>query len=205
MSTPLLRREAINLDIEPRTFAAHSLNPFGMRVGKLTLEVDREGFRLLNKKGRTLTTMPWIELEEFKNEVREKGRFLFRGSITTGMTDATGKIRVGLGDDPEDREGLAAIFDKLPPEVTGRRCSDCSGAIIDNVCRRCGATFTGQQRRKGAKYILIGSALVVLGVVLSSATYSPSSGTMWLFYGPIVAGGVLAIAGLIGLVFGKRV
>lgn len=50
--------------------------------------------------------------------------------------------------------------------------------------------FTGQQRRKGLKFILIGSILLVARIVLSYATYNPSSGSMWLFSGPIIIGGV---------------
>src|SRR5687768_15296259 len=111
MSSLLSTRDAVTLDIEPATFPANSLNPFGMSVGKLTLEMDRAEFRLLNKKGKLISTVPWGELEGFKNQVREKGRFAFRGTIT-GMTDVTGKVRVGLRQ-PEDREKLAAIFDKL--------------------------------------------------------------------------------------------
>lgn len=48
MSTLLLNRETINVDIEPTSFDAHSLNPFGGKVGKLSLEIDREGFCLIN-------------------------------------------------------------------------------------------------------------------------------------------------------------
>ena len=203
MSTLLLNREAINLDIEPTSFAAHSLNPLGGRVGKLTVEFDREGFRLENKKGRTVATVVWFELEELKNEVREKGRFSYRGTIDTGAGDVQGVIRVGLADD-SDRERLAAIFDKLPQDVFGRKCPDCGGSVVENVCKNCGQSFTGQQRRKGLKFILIGSILSVIGIVLSYATYSPSSDSMWLFYGPIILGAALIVGGLIGLIFGKR-
>ena len=204
MSTLLLNREAINLDIEPASFDAHSLNPLGGRVGKLKLEFDREGFRLINKKGRTVSTIVWFELEELKNEVREKGRFSYRGIINPGPGDVQAVIRVGLAEDA-DRERLAAIFDKLPQDVFGRKCTDCGGIVVDNVCKSCGQSFTGQQRRKGLKLILIGSLLLIIGIVVSYATYSPSSDSMWLFYGPIVIGLVMIVVGLIGLVFGKRV
>jgi hypothetical protein len=204
MSTLLLNREAINLDIEPASFDAHSLNPLGGRVGKLKLEFDREGFRLINKKGRTVSTIVWFELEELKNEVREKGRFSYRGIINPGTGDVQAVIRVGLAED-SDRERLAAIFDKLPQDVFGRKCTDCGGIVVDNVCKSCGQSFTGQQRRKGLKLILIGSLLLIIGIVVSYATYSPSSDSMWLFYGPVVIGLVMIVVGLIGLVFGKRV
>jgi hypothetical protein len=46
MNSLLLNREPINLDIEPTSFDAHSLNPPGGKVGKLSLEIDSEGFRL---------------------------------------------------------------------------------------------------------------------------------------------------------------
>ena len=204
MSTLLLNREAINLDIEPASFDAHSLNPLGGRVGKLRLEFDREGFRLINKKGRTVSTIVWFELEELKNEVREKGRFSYRGIINPGSGDVQAVIRVGLAED-SDRERLAAIFDKLPQDVFGRKCTDCGGIVVDNVCKSCGQSFTGQQRRKGLKLILIGSLLLIIGIIVSYATYSPSSDSMWLFYGPIVIGLVMIVVGLIGLIFGKRV
>ena len=204
MNTLLLDREPINLDIEPTTFDANSLNPFGGRVGKLSLEFDREGFRLINKKGRTVSTVVWFELEELKNEVREKGRFSYRGTINSGPGDVQAVIRVGLANE-SDRERLAEIFDKLPQDVSGRKCTECGGTVVDNICKNCGESFTGQQRRKGLKFILIGSILVVIGIVLSYATYSPSSDSMWLFYGPIVIGAGLVVGGLIGLVFGKRV
>lgn len=204
MGTLLLNREAINVDIAPTSFEASSLNAFGVRVGKLTLEIDREGIRLINKNGRPVSTVVWFELEELKNEVREKGRFSYRGIIDTGLNDVQAVIRVGLAND-SDRESLAALFDKLPAEVSGRKCPDCGGPVVDDLCRNCGQSFTGQQRRKGLTFILIGSILCVVGVVLSYATYNPSSGSMWLFYGPIVIGVVLVIGGLIGLIFGKRV
>ena len=205
MSTLLLNRETINLDIEPATFEANTLNPFGWKVGKLTLEVDREGFRLLNKKGRMVSTVGWNELEELKNEVRDKGRFSFHGTIHTGLNDVQALIRVGLNDDPNEWKRLAAIFAKLPQDVFGRKCPGCSGTVVDNVCRNCGQTFTGQQRRKGMKFILIGSILLVLGIIVTSATYNSSSGEMWLFFGPILIGAGLIIVGLIGLIFGTRV
>lgn len=204
MSSLLLNREVVNVDIEPTTFSANSLNPFGMSVGKLILEMDRDGFRLNNKKGKTVVNMPWTELEELKNEVREKGRFSFRGTISTNLTDATGLIRVGVSD-PAERERLASIFDKLPPEMSGRKCSTCGGAIINNVCRSCGETFTGQQRRKGLKYIGLGVGLMLLGIVLTYSMYDESSSYMIVFLGPIVLGAGLIIGGLIALIFGKRV
>ena len=148
--------------------------------------------------------MPWYGLEELKNDVREKGRFSYRGMIHNGLNEVRALIRVGLAD-PAERERLAAIFDKLPPEVSGRKCPECAGNVVDNVCRNCGQTFTGQQRRKGLKMILIGSVLLVLGIVLTSATYNSSSGSMWLFYGPIILGAGLIVGGLIGLIFGTRV
>jgi len=205
MSTLHLNRDAINLDIEPTNFDAYSLNALGVRVGKLSLEIDREGFRLSDKKGRTVSTVGWYELEEFKNEVRDKGRFSYRGMFHTVISEAQAVIRVGLGDDPNERERLASIFDKLPQDAFGRKCPDCGGSVVDNVCKSCGQSFTGQQRLKGLKFILIGSVLIVLGIVLSYVTYNPSSGSMWLFYGPIIFGAGLVIAGLLGLVFGKRV
>jgi hypothetical protein len=204
MSTLLLNREAINVDIEPASFDAHSLNPFGGRVGTLKLEFDREGFRLINKKGRTVSTVVWFELEELKNEVREKGRFSYRGTINSGAGDIPGVIRVGLAND-SDRESLAAIFDKLPQDVFGRKCPDCGGTVVDDVCKSCGQSFTGQQRRKGLRMMLIGSILLLVGILVSYATYSPSSGSMWLFFGPIILGAGLVIGGLIGFIFGARV
>jgi uncharacterized membrane protein len=205
MGTLSLNREPINIDIEPATFAASSLNPFGMSVGKLTLEVDREGFRLLNKKGKLISTVPWDELEGFENEVREKARFAFRGTIT-GVTDVTGKVRVGLRQQ-EDHEKLTAIFDKLPAELRDRKikCGACGGTIVNNLCQSCGESFTGQQRRKGLKYIAIGIGLMFLGILLTYSMYSESSSYMLVFYGPIVLGAGLIIAGLIALIFGKRV
>lgn len=204
MGTLLLNREAINVEIEPVSFDAHSLNALGARVGTLKLEFDRDGFRLINKKGRTVSTVVWFELEELKNEVREKGRFSYRGTINSGPGDVQAVIRVALAND-SDRESLASIFDKLPQDVFGRKCPDCGGTVVDNVCKNCGQSFTGQQRRKGLRMMLIGSILMLLGIILSYATYSPSSGSMWLFFGPIIVGAGLIIGGLIGFIFGKRV
>jgi hypothetical protein len=204
VSTLFLNRAPINVDIEPTSFAAHSLNPLGGKVGKLTLEIDCEGFRLINKKGRTVSTVPWFELEELKNEVREKGRFSYRGTIDNGLNQVRALMRVGLEDSAE-QERLAAIFDQLPQEVFGRKCPDCGGIVVDNVCQNCGQTFTGQQRRKGLRMVLIGTILLVLGIILTYTTFDSSSGTMWLFYGPMLIGAGLIIGGLIGLIFGARV
>ena len=206
MSSLLSIRDAVILDIEPATFPANSLNPFGMNVGKLILEVDRGEFRLLNKKGKLISTVPWSELEGFTNEIREKGRFSFRGSITTAGTDATGKIRIGLANH-EDREKLASVFDKLPAELRERKfkCGKCGGTIANNSCQNCGESFTGQQRRKGLKYIGIGVVLLLLGIVLTYAMYNDRSSYVIVFVGPIIMGAVLIIFGLFALVFGKRV
>jgi hypothetical protein len=199
-------RDAVTVDIEPATFAANSLNPFGMSVGKLTLEVDRGEFRLLNKKGNLISTMPWGELEGFQNEVREKGRFSFRGSVTTAGTDVTGKVRVGLANQ-DDREKLGSIFDKLPADLRERKfkCGTCGGTIVNNTCQSCGESFTSQQRQKGLKFIGSGVGLLVLGIVLTYAMYDSKSSYVIVFFGPIVAGVVMIIVGLIALIFGKRV
>lgn len=206
MSSLLSIRDAVTLDIEPTSFAANSLNPFGMSVGKLTLEIDRGEFRLLNKKGKLISTVPWSELEGFQNEIREKGRFAFRGSITTAGTDVTGKVRVGLANQ-DDREKLAAIFDKLPTDLRERKfkCGTCGGTIVNNTCQKCGESFSGQQRQKGLKYVGLGVVLLLLGIVLTYAMYDSKSSYVIVFFGPIVAGGVMVIAGLIALIFGKRV
>jgi hypothetical protein len=205
MQSLLSNRDAVTLDIEPATFEASTLNPFGMSVGKLILEVDRGEFRLLNKKGKLISTVPWGELEGFQNEIRAKGRFAFRGTIT-GVTDVTGKVRVGLRQ-PEDREKLAAIFDKLPSDLRERKfkCGTCGGTIVNNTCQKCGESFTGQQRQKGLKYIGLGTVLLLIGIVLTYAMFDSKSSYVIVFFGPIVAGGVMVIAGLIALVFGKRV
>ncbi len=53
--------------------------------------------------------------------------------------------------------------------------------------------------------IMIGSIVFVLGILLTYATYNPSSGSVWVFYGAILIGAGMIISGLIALVFGKRV
>ena len=206
MSRMLSVRDAVTLDIEPAAFPANSLNPFGMRVGKLSLEVDRGEFRLLSKKGKLISTMPWGELEGFQNEIREKGRFAFRGSVTTAGTDVTGKVRVGLANQ-EDWERLAFVFDKLPAEFRERKfkCGTCGGSIVNNVCQNCGASFTAQQRQKGLRFIVLGIVLILVGIVLTYAMYDSKSSYVIVFFGPVVMGGVLIILGLIALIFGKRV
>jgi len=108
----------------------------------------------------------WFELEELKSEVREKGRFSYRGTINSGPGDVQAVIRVGLAND-SDRERLAAIFDKLPQDVFGRKCTECGGIAIDDLCRNCGQSFTGQQRRTGLRLMLIGSIMLLVGIVVS--------------------------------------
>lgn len=205
MNSLLSTRDAVTLEVEPATFAASTLNPFGMSVGKLTLEIDRGEFRLLNKKGKLISTVPWGELEGFRNEVREKGRFAFRGTVS-GVTDVTGKIRVGLRQ-PEDREKLASIFDKLPTDLRERRikCGKCSGTIVNNICQNCGESFSAQQRQKGLKFIGLGAVLLVGGIVLTYSLYDDKSSYVIVWIGPILAGVAMIIAGLIALIFGKRV
>ncbi len=94
MSTLLLKQEAINVDIEPTSFEGFSLNPFGMKVSQFTVELDREGLKLVNKKGKTISAAAWYELEELKNEVREKGRFSYLGTLYTGLNEVRTAIRV---------------------------------------------------------------------------------------------------------------
>lgn len=206
MSSLLSVRDAVTLDLEPTTFEASTLNPFGMRVGKLILEVDRGEFRLLSKKGKLISTVPWSELEGLQNEIREKGRFAFRGTVTTAGTDVTGKVRVGLANQ-EDREKLAALFDKLPADLRDRKfkCGTCGGTIVNNICQKCGESFSSQQRQKGLKFIGLGVVLMLLGIVLTYAMYDSKSSYVIVFFGPVVAGGVMIILGLIALIFGKRV
>jgi hypothetical protein len=203
MSLLLLKQDAINVDIEPTTFRASSPSVFGGKAGNLSLEVDREGFRLINKKGNAISTVAWYELEELKNEIRDKGQFLYLGTVFTGGVDVKTRVRIGV--EPDERERLAEIFDKLPQDVFGRKCPDCGGSVVDNVCKNCGQSFSGQQRRKGMKMTMIGSIVFVLGILLTYATYSPSSGSVWVFYGAILIGAGWVIAGLIALMFGKRV
>src|SRR5437667_7839959 len=123
--------------------------------------------------------------------------------LQTALNDVKTRIRVGV--DQGEKENLARIFDKLPQDVYGKKCPECGGSVLDNVCRNCGRSFTGQQRRKGLRMMLIGGILFLAGILLTYLTYNSSSGSMWLFYGPIILGAGFAVGGLIALISGKRV
>ncbi|MCX6575285.1 MAG: hypothetical protein NTV82_02705 [Candidatus Aminicenantes bacterium] len=199
MNATLPKTEQINLDIAPVDFEVYQLNRFGQRFGKQSLKIDREGFRLIDNKGRTVSTVGWNKLGEFKDKVREKGRFSYFGIVSTALNDVRTIIRVGLGDDPSEREKLAAIFDKLPQDVFGPRCPSCGGAVIENVCKNCGQTLSGQRRRKGLNVLLIGAIILLIGIVLTSTSSNP------IYVYPVALGAGMVIAGLIGLISGKRV
>ena len=203
MSTLLLKQDAINVDIEPTTFAASSPAVFGGKSGNLSLELDREGFRLLNKKGRAISTVARFELEDLKNRVKDEGYFVYLGMIESGGTQTKRPIRIGAG--ANDRQRLAEIFDKLPQDVFGHKCPECGGSVVDNFCKNCGQSFTGQQRRKGMRMIVIGSIVFLVGILLTYATYNSTSGSVFVFYGAILFGAGSIVAGLIALVFGARV
>ena len=205
MNTLSPKTGPIDLEIEPVSYEAYLLNAFGHRVAKRSLNVNREGFSLTDKKGRTVSTVVWQELGEFKNEVREKGRFSYFGTVNNGFNDVRAKIRVGLGNDPGERERLAAIFDKLPPGVFGRRCPSCGVPLVDNACEYCGRTFAGQHRRKGLNFVLIGSVALIAGIVLTNSSYNSASGSIKVYIGLICAGVVVIIIGLFGLLSGKRI
>ena len=203
MSTLLLNQNTIRLDIEPTTFRAYSPAVFGGKSGKLTLEVSPEGFRLLNKKGKGVSVVAWHELEDLRNTIRHKGHFTYRGKLFLATGTTIMRIRIGV--EPNERERLAQIFDQLPRDLSGHKCGKCGGSMIDNVCKTCGETFTGQQRRKGIRMLTIGSFVLMLGIVLTYATYNATSGTVFVFYGAILVGAGLVIGGLVGLIFGTRV
>jgi hypothetical protein len=204
MTTSPLKTGPIDLEIEPVSFEAYLLNGFGQRVSKRSLKVNREGFSLVTKKGRTVSTVVWQELGEFKNEVREKGRFSYFGTVNNGFNDVRARIRVGLANDPGERERLTAIFDKLPQGVFGRRCPSCGGPVVENICENCGRTFTGQNRRKGLNLVLIGGVALIAGIVLTNSSYNSASGSIKVYIGLICAGVVIIIIGLFGLLSGKR-
>ena len=203
MNTLLLNQETIKLDIEPTTFPANSPALIGGKSFNLTLEVDAEGFRVLNKKGKEISTVAWFELEDLKNTIRGKGYFSYRGMLRAGGTEVVKPIRIGV--DTNDRERLAQIFDKLPQDAFGHKCDNCGGPVVDNVCKNCGETFTGQQRRKGIRLMMIGSLVFVLGILISYLTYNSQSGTVFVFYGAILVGAGMIIGGLISAIFGSRV
>jgi len=203
MSTLLLSEKEIKIDIEPTTFRAYSPSVFGGKSGNLTLDVTADGFRLLNKKGNELSVVPWHELEDLKNAIREKGHFTYRGKLMLATGTTIRPIRIGV--DPEERERLAQIFDKLPTDLFGHKCASCGGPIVDNVCKSCGETFSGQQRRKGIRMMTIGSVILLIGILLTYATYNETRGTVFVFYGAILIGAGMIIGGLIALIFGTRV
>src|SRR5215813_9259959 len=196
-------QNTIKLEIEPTTFRAYSPSVFGGRSGDMTLEVTPEGFQLLNKKGKEVSAAAWHELEDVKNTIREKGHFIYRGNLSLATGTTITRIRIGV--DPNQREQLAQIFDKLPPDLLGHKCGSCGGPIVDNVCKKCGETFSGQQRRKGLRMMAIGAVIFLLGILITYATYNSQSGTVFVFYGAILIGAGLMFGGLIGLLFGKRV
>jgi hypothetical protein len=53
--------------------------------------------------------------------------------------------------------------------------------------------------------MMVGSVVLLIGILLTYATYNAQSGTVFVFYGAILIGAGMVIGGLIGLIFGARV
>jgi hypothetical protein len=197
-------QQSIKLDIEPQSFEAGLIGPLGNSVSKVRIEVNSSGFKILTKKDTVHSECAWSQLREMKNYIRSKGRFSYFGTIHTWGGDLEQVIRVGLKGGQSERERLAGVFDKLPPDVSARKCPECSGPVIDDTCRDCGKSFTGQNRAKGLRRIAIGAAMLVIGIALTSASYKSSTGEATVFIGLILVGTAWIIAGLVGLLFGVR-
>ena len=195
MLSDFLKQETVSVKTLPLTFEANS--------SKQLLDVDTEGFRLRTKKGKEVSNIKWGELRELNNQIREKGYFVFWGVIKAPpMGEAKGKLRIKLSGDKADWEKLASVFDQLPPDVAGRQCPECFGPVLQGVCKHCGKSYRSQQRKNGMIRLLIGVAMVILGVILTNA--SSTGGKMTVYIGLLLIGAVLAIVGLIGVVFGVR-
>ncbi|HEY8203745.1 MAG TPA: hypothetical protein VIF81_03375 [Pyrinomonadaceae bacterium] len=203
MNTLLLKQDTIKADLEPAKFEARGVHPFGWHLGKVTLQLDHEGIHLINKKGKTYSTTNWADVEDLRNNVRQTGRFAYRGKVQNAFNEVQMFMRFAINDG--DREKLAQMFDKLPPDVFGQKCPGCGGVVVDNMCKSCGETFTGQQRRKGIRLMMVGSVVLLIGILLTYATYNAQSGAVFVFYGAMLIGAGMVIGGLIGLIFGARV
>jgi hypothetical protein len=141
-------------------------------------------------------------LRELKNMIRSKGRFYYYGDYKFWNQLQTGKILVALEKDRGQWEKLAGIFDQLPPEVGARKCSVCSGPVINGVCRDCGRSFRALHRKRGLGIFLVGAAAEVLGIALTLGSESPS-GTK-IYIGLIIFGLMMMFLGAVGIIFGVR-
>lgn len=196
------QKPTIEFPMEPLIFKVALWS--GRRLGPGELEVNKSGMFLRSKWKSSLPpdgkiNVAWNDLRELKNKLRERQRFV----ANFGMNDLV--LTVILKEETEARiVALATLFDNLPSETFSLRCPACSGPVVDNVCRDCGKSYTTEQRRKGFALLFAGIALTGTGIILTASSYSPSSGTVFVFYGLVLAGLYPLVIGLIRVFFGVR-
>jgi uncharacterized membrane protein len=196
------QKPTIEFPMEPLIFKVALWS--GRRLGPGVLEVNKSGMFLSSKWKSSLppdgkTDVTWNDLRELKNKLRESQRFV----ANFGRNDLV--LTVKLKEENEDRLlALASLFDQLPPETSSLRCPACSGPVVNNVCRDCGKSYTTEQRRKGFALLLAGIVLIGTGIILTASSHNSSSGTVFVFYGLMLAGLYPFVIGLIRLLFGVR-
>jgi len=210
VSTQIFTDDTIKIDIEPLSFEVEQLGPLGNKTitPPVKLEVNSQGMSLAyakkNKQPVTFSSVDWGALRELKNDLRKNGRFSYYGIFRSKLAETKMVIRLRVKGGPSEWERLACIFDRLPPGACGRMCPACAGPVIDNVCRNCGKSFTGQQRMRGLKFLGSGVVIGTVGIALTASSYNSSSGAITVFYGLMILGLGLIVGGLISLIFGVR-
>jgi hypothetical protein len=214
----------------PRIFPVKTTVPGGLSgrqdrqknfLGKGEMEVSKEGITLrLRKtmqvgKGQYILQVPWENLRELKDRVQDKGHFV----VNFGVVAQVEGSKILGGDDSDEvalkvkvlaegREFMERLFAAIPEEAYCERCPECSGAVMNGVCRSCGEDVREAYRKKGLMTMAVGVGLFVLGGGISLVTYQSASskgGTYFVFYGLMFVGVAAVVKGLAMTVTGRRV
>ncbi len=170
-------------------------------VGKATMEIDENGIRLIRgKKGKINHFRKWDEVAELSDQLDPKDGF--KVNFGQGKKDWVLKIKVLEGDKLVLNEMLAAApeYTRLP------KCPNCAAPLDGDLCQACGKNAKATYRLHGLLALGGGIGLAIIGVVATVISYNSAgpgeSYTIW--YGPVIFGGILALAGVWKLVTGKR-
>lgn len=195
----------VDVNVGGSGIARERAGPYSMRLTdeRLTLSPKSKGGLGFN---RLPVSIEYGSLSELSNHVRDKGYFKANFGTTKNQWGRSDELVMGIGIVDRDQfERVASVLDKLPPEVSAKRCPKCKGAVLEDVCGACGAHFSEHYRKRGIGKIFGGVTLAVVAVFALSLI-SPDSSTIFFFFLLLAGLGIFqTLRGLYQLVLGTRV